>query len=141
TGRDCCFGTRDVYDGVVECAMRTRILWRLTDARIADFAYVRHKRTERINRRRWCQHSPRTPSSPPATVAGSGTIVPSTRIWSTMFCTLLPFECPPVSSIRRTRFGALLAAVGTAALSTTVPMRGTSWVLNNVKLAPPLVLK
>jgi hypothetical protein len=72
---------------------------------------------------------------------GVPVIVPSTRILSIMSWILLPFDCPPVNSSRRTSNGWLLAEVGTAKLSIWIPSFGTTTELPELmKVAPPSML-
>jgi hypothetical protein len=72
---------------------------------------------------------------------GVPVIVPSTRILSIMSWILPPFDCPPVNSSRRTSNGWLLAAVGTAKLSISIPAFGITTELPELmKVAPPSML-
>jgi hypothetical protein len=72
---------------------------------------------------------------------GVPVIVPSTRILSIMSWILLPFDCPPLNSSRRTSNGWLLAAVGTAKLSISIPEFGIATKLPELmKIVPPSML-
>jgi hypothetical protein len=80
--------------------------------------YTRRSRSERINRRREHQQSPSTPSRPPATVVGSGTIVPvNWRLSNSVYSVSLEVPVPPVKKYRNARRFWLLARLGTARLT------------------------
>jgi hypothetical protein len=68
---------------------------------------------------------------------GVPVIVPSTRILSTMSWILLPFDCPPLNSSRRTSNGWLLAAAGTVKLSIWTPEFGITTELPELMKVPP----